>query len=380
VTDEELDSIREHIARKRGCHKVFLGYAPGVGKTYTMLAEAQRRHARGEDIVIGFVEPHRRPETIALMEGLRQVPTKKIEYRGAVLEEMDTAAIIALHPQWVLVDELAHTNAPGAVHEKRWQSVEDILDAGINVISTVNVQHFESLNDTVTQITGVTVRETVPDRMLDEADEVVLVDITPEALVNRLNRGVIYTPEKVPQALANFFRRGNLVALRELALRRTAEEVDDDLTRFMQEHDVDKTWGVNERVLVAVTPRPLGAKLIRRGYHLARRMNGRFWALFVRPPGVALSAKEEQTLADLKHLTLDLGGELVELVGPDPAAEVIEFAKRNQVTYVVMGQSARSRLNEIARGSIVNRIMRETRNVDIVVVADPQRGESGFAG
>jgi len=380
LTPEELDLARSHVARTRGCHKIFLGYAPGVGKTYTMLSEAQRRHQRGEDIVIGFVEPHKRPETIALMEGLEQVPTKKIEYRGAVLKEMDTAAIVARHPQWVLVDELAHTNVPGAAHEKRWQSVEEILDAGINVISTVNVQHFESLNDTVSQITGVTVRETVPDRMLDEADEVVLVDITPEALVNRLNRGVIYTPEKVPQALANFFRRGNLVALRELALRRTAEEVDDDLTRFMQEHDVDKTWGVNERVMVSMTPRPLGAKLVRRGYHLARRMNGRFWVFYVRLPGVALSAKEEQTLGELKLLTLDLGGEYVETEGSDPAAEIIDFAVRNQVTYVVMGQSARSRMNEIARGSIVNRIMRETRNVDIVVVADPEKGESGFAG
>lgn len=380
MTPEELDQAATHVARTRGRHKIFLGYAPGVGKTFTMLSEAQRRHARGEDIVIGFVEPHKRPETIALMQGLEVVPTKKIEYRGTTLEEMDTAAIIARRPQWVLVDELAHTNAPGAVHEKRWQSVEELLDAGINVISTVNVQHFESLNDTVAQITGVSVRETVPDRLLDEADEVVLVDITPEALVNRLNRGVIYTPEKVPQALANFFRRGNLVALRELALRRTAEEVDDDLTRFMQEHDVDKTWGVNERVLVPVTPRPLGAKLVRRGYHLARRMNGRFWVLYVRLPGVALSAKEEQTLGDLKLLTLDLGGEYVETEGGDPAAEIIDFAVRNQVTYVVMGQSARSRMDEVLRGSIVNRIMRDTRNVDIVVVADPERADSGFAG
>jgi two-component system sensor histidine kinase KdpD len=209
---------------------------------------------------------------------------------------------------------------------------------------------------------------------------VVLVDITPEALVNRLNRGVVYAAEKVPQALSNFFRRGNLVALRELALRRTADEVDDDLTRFLQEHDVDKTWGVNERVLVAVTPRPLGAKLVRRGYRLAQRMNGRFWTLYVRPPGIALSSKEEQALEDLKLLTLDLGGEFVELVGSDPAAGVIGFATSNQVTYVVMGQSARSRVDEVLRGSIVNRIMRETRNVDIVVVAEAERGEAGFAG
>jgi two-component system sensor histidine kinase KdpD len=380
VTDQGQGSASEHVARKRGRHKIFLGYAPGVGKTYTMLSEAQRRHARGEDVVIGFVEPHKRPETIVLMEGLDAVPTKKFEYRGTTLEEMDTAAITARHPEWVLVDELAHTNAPGAAHQKRWQAVEELLDAGINVISTVNVQHFESLNDTVAQITGVRVRETVPDRLLDEADEVVLVDITPEALVNRLNRGVIYAPDKVPQALANFFRRGNLVALRELSLRRTADEVDEDLTRFIQDHDVDKTWGANERVLVAITPRPLGAKLIRHGYRLARRMNGRFWTLHVRPPGVALSAKEEQVLGDLKALTLDLGGEVVDLVGADPAAEIIDFATRNQVTFVVMGQSARSRLDEVVRGSIINRIMRETRNVDIVVVADPERGETGFAG
>jgi two-component system sensor histidine kinase KdpD len=375
VTDDELEEIHGKVARTRGCHKIFLGYAPGVGKTYTMLSEAQRRHARGEDVVIGFVEPHKRPETIVLMEGLESIPTKKMDYRGTTLQEMDTAAIIARHPGWVLVDELAHTNAPGAAHAKRWQSVEEILDAGINVISTVNVQHFESLNDTVTQITGVQVRETVPDRLLDEADEVVLVDITPEALVNRLNRGVIYAPEKVPQALANFFRRGNLVALREMALRRTADEVDDDLTRFLQEHDVDKTWGVNERVLVAVTPRPLGAKLIRRGYRLARRMNGRFWVLYVRPPGVALTAREEATLGELRYLTLDLGGEMVETVDSDAGAEIIGFATKNQVTYVVVGQSARSRLDEVMRGSIVTRIMRETRNVDIVVVADFERGE-----
>lgn len=375
MTEQELDGPGEHAVRTRGLHKVFLGYAPGVGKTYTMLSEALRRHARGEDVVIGFVEPHKRPETIALMLGLEAVPTRKFEYRGTVLEEMDVAAIISRRPQWVLVDELAHTNAPGASHEKRWQAVEEILDAGINVISTVNVQHFESLNDTVAQITGVRVRETVPDRILDEADEVVLVDITPQALVNRLNRGVIYAPEKVPQALANFFRRGNLVALRELALRRTADEVDEDLTEFIQDHDVDKTWGANERVLVAVTPRPLGAKLVRRGYRLARRMNGRFWVLYVRPPGVQLSSREEQTLRELRDLTLDLGGEVVEVAGPDAAAEIVEFAARNQVTYVVMGQSARSRLDEVVRGSIVNRIMRDTRNVDIVVVADSGRVE-----
>jgi len=373
MTPEEIADLQSHVADARGCHKIFIGYAAGVGKTYTMLSEAQRRHSRGEDVVIGFVEPHKRPETIALTEGLDKVPTRKIEYRGAVFEELDTDAVIARRPEWVLVDELAHTNVPGTRHEKRWQSVEEILDAGINVISTVNVQHFESLNDTVTQITGVRVRETVPDRILDAADEVELVDITPQALVNRLNRGVIYEPEKVPAALAHFFRHGNLVALRELALRRTAEEVDDDLREFMDDHEVDKTWGVTERVLVAITPQPLGSKLIRRGYQLASRMGGRFFVVYVRPQGVALSAKEEEMLREFTYLALDLGGEVVDLAGADPAAQLVEFAKSRQVTFVVMGQSARSRLDEVLRGSIVNRIMRETRNIDIVVVADADR-------
>jgi two-component system sensor histidine kinase KdpD len=370
------DEASSHdVGRRRGCHKIFLGYAAGVGKTYTMLAEAQRRCSRGEDVVIGFVEAHKRPETIALEKGLDRVPTKKIEYRGAFFEELDTDAVIVRHPQWVLVDELAHTNVPGTRHEKRWQSVEEILDAGIGVISTVNVQHFESLNDTISQITGVHVRETVPDRILDEADEVVLVDITPEALINRLKRGVIYDAGKVPKALANFFRKGNLVALRELALRRTAEEVDEDLEEFLVEHDVDKTWGAAERVLVTVTPRVVGAKLVRRGYRLARRMNGRFWVMYVRPPGVRLSGKEEQVLKELFYLTVDLGGEVVERAGADPAAEIVEFANAHQVTFIVMGQSARSRLDEVMRGSIISRVMRETRNIDIVVVADADRTE-----
>ncbi len=357
----------------RGKHRIFLGYAAGVGKTYTMLSEAHRRASRGEDIVIGFVEPHKRPETEALTEGLEQVPTKRVDYRGTTFEELDTDAVIARHPEWVLVDELAHTNVPGTRHEKRWQSVEEILDAGINVISTVNVQHFESLNDTVTQVTGVCVRETLPDHILDEAYEVVLVDVTPEALLNRLKRGVIYEPEKVPQAMANFFRRGNLVALREMSLRKTAEEVDEELTEFIEGHDVDKTWGVQERILVAATPSPMGPRLVRRGYRLAKRMDGRFWTVFVKPSGVRLGKREAETLEEIRALTLELDGEFVELSGADVAAEVIDFARANQATFIVMGQSARSRVDEIVKGSLVNRIMRETRNVDIVVVSAPSQ-------
>ncbi len=369
MTDQSVDKE----ATRPGRHKVFLGYAAGVGKTYTMLAEAQRRRSRGEDIVIGFVEPHHRPETAALTEGLERVPTKLIDYRGTVFKELDTDAVIGRRPQWVLVDELAHTNVPGTRHQKRWQSVEEILEAGINVISTVNVQHLESLNDTVQQVTGVTIRETMPDRILDEADEVELVDVTPAALINRIKRGIIYEPAKVPSALSHFFRTGNLVALRELALRKTAEEVDEELSDFIESHDVDKTWGVNERVLVVVTPTPMGAKLVRRGYRLARRVGGKFWMLYVRPPGMSLSGKEERALEELRYMALDFGGEVVEQTGDDPAAEIVAFAKGHQISFIVMGQSVRTRLDEVFRGSIVNRIMRETRNVDILVVAGGDR-------
>ncbi len=363
----------ENSTRSRGRHKIFLGYAPGVGKTYTMLAEAQRRASRGEDLVVGFVEPHRRPETIALMAGLESIATKKIEYRGAIFEELDTDAVIARRPRWVLVDELAHTNVPGTRHEKRWESVEEILDAGINVISTLNVQHLESLNDVISQITGICVRETIPDRVLDEADEVVLVDVTPEALVNRLKRGVVYTEENVDQALQHFFRKGNLVALRELALRKTAEEVDEELEAFIATHDVDKTWGVIDRVLVAITARESSSKLIRRGYQLARRLDGDLWVVHIRPPGVLLPASQETVLVELRRLVEELDGHFIDMSGDDVAAEIIEFARAHQITFIVMGQSARSRMDEIVRGSIVNRIMRETRNIDVVIVAEEDR-------
>ena len=361
--------------RKRGCHKVFLGYAAGVGKTYTMLAEAHRRASRGEDLVIGYVEPHLRPDTMALVDGLEQVPPKRLSYHGGEFTELDTDAVIARNPRTVLVDELAHTNVPGTRHEKRWQSVEELLDAGINVLSTVNVQHFESLNDTICQITGVCVRETVPDRVLDEADEVELVDVPPDALLNRLKRGAIYAPEKIDQALNNFFRRGNLVALREMALRKTAEEVDYDLEAFIETHDVDKTWGAVDRVLVTVTPRQQSAKLIRRGYQLARRLDGDLWVVHVKPSATLLGTSEQKAVDELRHLTEELDGDFVEVGAEDVATGIIEFANSHQITFIVMGQSVRSRLDEVLHGSIVGRIMRETRNIDVVIVAEG-RGES----
>ncbi len=226
VTEEELLTAAR-AAGTRGRLKVFLGAVPGVGKTYRMLAEAHRRVSRGEDVAIGLVEPHGRPATSELMEGLEQIPLKDIEYRGKVFHELDTDAVLKRKPEWVLIDELAHTNAPGAKHEKRWQSIEELRDVGINIITTVNVQHLESLNDAVYEITGVRVRETVPDRIIDSAEEIELVDLTPDALINRLKRGDIYHGESIPQALGNFFKKGNIVALRELALRQTAQDVDE---------------------------------------------------------------------------------------------------------------------------------------------------------
>jgi two-component system sensor histidine kinase KdpD len=362
---------------KPGCHKIFLGYAAGVGKTYTMLAEAQRRRARGEDIVIGYVEPHLRPDTLAMVEGLELIPPKCIDYHGATFTELDTDAVIARRPTTVLVDELAHTNVPGTRHEKRWQSVEELLDAGINVLSTVNVQHVESLNDTICNITGVCVRETVPDRVLDQADEVELVDVTPDALLNRLRRGAIYAPDKVDQALSNFFRRGNLVALREMALRKAAEEVDDDLDEFIASHDVDKTWGAVDRVLVAVTARKQSSKLVRRGFQLAHRLDGEMWVILVKPAAVLLGAGEQEAVDEIRALTEELTGNFIEVSSEDTATGIIEFARSHQITFIVMGQSVRGRLDEILHGSIVNRIMRETRNIDVVIVAESNLAESG---
>ncbi len=245
---------------QRGRLKIFLGAVAGVGKTYRMLSEAHRRVERnGEDVVIGIVETHGRPATAALVTGLEQVPLKALEYRGSTFYEMDTDAVIARQPEWVLVDELAHTNIPGTRHAKRWQSVEELRDAGINVISTLNVQHLESLNDAVYEITGVRVRETIPDAIVDAADEVELEDLTPDAVINRLKRGDIYQGEKIPQALANFFRRANIVALRELALRKTAEEVDTDLVEVMGAGHREQARAAHEQIAVLIAPRPGGS-------------------------------------------------------------------------------------------------------------------------
>lgn len=335
-----------------------------------MLSEAHRRLSRGEDLVVGIVETHGRRAVAALLDGLEQVPRRRIVYRGKVFEEMDTDAVIAREPQFVLVDELAHTNVPGSKHAKRWQDVEEILSTGINVISTLNVQHLESLNDTVFEITGIRVRETLPDSIVDGADEVVLVDLPPEALLNRLKRGDIYDLGKVPQALSGFFRKGNISALRELALRKTADEVDDDLRRYMAEHHIRHTWGAQERVLVLITPSPDSARLIRRGYRLANRMQGELSCVYVRHAGPAADPREEAILSELSDMARNLGAQWEVLEGESVAQEICDYAEKHGVTFIVMGRTTRPRLHELLHGSLITQIMRRLPRVDIVAVGD----------
>jgi two-component system, OmpR family, sensor histidine kinase KdpD len=371
MTEEEILAA-ERKAGARGKLKVFLGAVPGVGKTYRMLAEAHRRCSRGEDVVIGLVEPHGRPATAELMEGLDKIPLKPIEYRGKTFYELDTDAILKRRPEWVLADELAHTNIPGAKHEKRWQGIEELRDAGISVITTVNVQHLESLNDAVYEITGVRVRETVPDWVVDSADEIEVVDLTPDAVINRLKRGDIYSGQSIPGALENFFKKGNIVALRELALRQVAQDVDEQLRALVPTTTVAPTKAVRDRIVVCVSPREMSFKLVRRGYRLATRMQGDLICLHVRSPDHAYDEKQEAMLREIYSLARNLGGEIVELRGDSVAEEIIEYVNENKTTMIVMGQSAPSRWEEIVRGSLVTRLMRETNDIDIVVVADSE--------
>jgi two-component system sensor histidine kinase KdpD len=269
MTDQrpDPDALLRRVAANEGPHrgrlKVFFGASPGVGKTYAMLEAARARRAEGRDVVIGWIETHGRAETAALAEGLERVPPRAVEYRGVRLQEFDLDAALARKPELLLLDELAHTNAPGARHAKRWQDARELLDAGIDVYTTLNVQHVESLNDLVNQVTGVPVRETVPDRVLDEADEVEFVDLPPDDLLKRLAEGKVYLPERAADAARNFFRRGNLLALRELALRRTAEHVDADVQDYRRDHEIEPTWPVAERILVCVRPNPESDRLVR---------------------------------------------------------------------------------------------------------------------
>jgi two-component system, OmpR family, sensor histidine kinase KdpD len=373
-TPEELLErvMRDERHQKLGQLKVFLGFAAGVGKTYDMLDEANRRKQRGEDVVIGYVETHNRKGTVEQLGDLPVIPRKKIEYRGTVLEEMDTDAIIERHPELVLVDEFAHTNVPGSPREKRWQDVEAIRAAGISVATTLNVQHMESLNDTIHDITGVWVRETVPDRIVRGADEIKMVDITPRALINRLERGDIYKADKVQQALTNWFREGNLSALREIALREIAHEVDEDVTAYRKEKNVKEPWATHDRIMVCVSPDQSSMRLIRRGWRISQRLHGDIVAVFVE--NQAPNQPQQEILKNDFALADRLKVPVVTLHG-DIATELIRYARENRITQMVIGHSDRTRWQEFLKGSIIDRLTRELRTVDILLVAAPNEPE-----
>jgi two-component system sensor histidine kinase KdpD len=361
-------------ASGRGELRIYFGAAPGVGKTYAMLNEGWRRKARGTDVVVGFVETYGRENTAAQLRDLEVVPRRHLEYRGAAFEEMDVEAILRRRPEVVLVDELAHTNVPGSRHEKRWADVEELLEAGITVISTVNVQHLESLNDVVERITGIRQRDTIPDAVVRQAEQVELVDMTPEALRRRLAHGNVYAPEKIDAALANYFRPGNLAALRELALLWVADQVDVGLEQYRERHGITDLWETRERVVVAVTGAPDTEALIRRAARIARRARGDLLGVYVRSDEGLLDPPTA-ALAEHRRLLEELGGEIHEVAGGDVAAALVDFAKAENATQLVLGSSRRSRWAELTRGSVINRVVRLSGSIDVQVIShEPQRG------
>ncbi len=368
--EELLARIREEEARAgRGRLKIFFGANPGVGKTFAMLEEARARRLEGMDVVIGVVETHGRAETAALLTGLEVLPRRDIPYRGVTLQEFDLDAALARRPTLVLIDELAHTNAPGSRHEKRWQDVEELLAAGISVYSTLNVQHLESLNDVVAQITGVQVRETVPDTVFDGADEVELADLTPDDLLLRLKQGKVYLAEQAERARDRFFRKGNLIALREIALRRVAERVDAQMRGYMREHGIRETWPAGERLLVCVGANPASARLVRAGRRIAGNLRCEWIALHVETPGAAPIAEGDQAaLIDNLQLAEEFGARTETLQGHDVAEEVLAYARAHNVTRILVGKPTHRRLRDRLRGSLVDRLVRGSGDVDVYVI------------
>ncbi|MDO8308720.1 MAG: DUF4118 domain-containing protein [Actinomycetota bacterium] len=352
----------------RGQLRIYLGAAPGVGKTYAMLGEARRRIERGTDVVVGLVETHGRRHTAAMIEGLEVTPRRAVQHRGAQFEEMDVDAILVRRPQVVLVDELAHTNVPGSRNTKRWQDIDELLDAGIDVISTVNIQHLESLNDVVEAITGIKQRETVPDSVVRAADQLELVDMSPESLRRRMAHGNVYAPEKVDAAMGNYFRVGNLTALRELALLWLADRVEEGLERYRADHGIHDTWAARTRIVVALSGGPEGEPLLRRGAMISGRSAGRalVGVHVVRGDGTLGASPDE--VARLRQLTEDLGGSFHTVVGEDVAAAVLDFTRSVNGTQVVVGSSRRGRLSLALRPSTVDLIVRDSGDIDVHVV------------
>src|SRR4030088_1360125 len=369
------DALLEAARRENdqgGRLKIFVGAAPGVGKTYEMLQSAHAKLKAGADVVVGVVETHGRAETEALLQGLEVLPRKRLEYRDQILEEMDLDALIARHPQIALVDELAHTNAPGSRHPKRYLDVEELLSRGIDVYSAVNIQHIESLNDVVAQITHVRVRETVPDSVFDRADAIELIDLTPDDLIQRLREGKVYVPRQAERALEHYFSPGNLTALRELALRRTAERVDEQLLTHMQANAIAGPWAAGERILVCLSEDPRAAGLVRYTKRLADRLHAPWTAVSIETRrSLQLTDEQRDRLADTLRLAEALGGEAITIpgVGRRIADDIINFAHANNVTQIIIGKSTRSLWFEMIRGSGGHYLWRRAGNISVNVIA-----------
>jgi two-component system, OmpR family, sensor histidine kinase KdpD len=369
---EDWLEVASPAAKTRGVFKLFLGYAPGVGKTFGMLSEAIRRRSRGEDVVIGVVESHGRKGIEELICGMEIVPRRRLEYKGTTFEEMDVDAIIARKPAVVLVDELAHTNIPGSKHRKRYEDVQELLAANIDVVSTLNIQHIESLAPSVRSITGIVVRETVPDWVPLTASETVMVDLTPEALQNRMKRGDVYASEKVERSLRNFFRRGNLIALRELALRQVAEQVDRSLETYMEDQDIRKNWGVRERMAVCVSANPTGQYLIARSARMARRMDAELYVVHVDREFGPKETNVSALAANLKFAE-NLGAKVVRLKGRSVADSVADFVRSKHITQVIFGRAPVHDWRKYLYLSAVHRFLRESPAVDVhIVTQEPE--------
>jgi two-component system sensor histidine kinase KdpD len=365
----------------RGRLKIFLGAAPGVGKTYEMLQTAQAKHREGVDTVIGVVETHGRKDTEALLPGLESVPRRRVEYNGHALEEMDLDAILARHPKLVLVDELAHTNAPGSRHPKRYLDVEELLDSGIDVYTTLNIQHLESLNDVVAKITRIRVRETVPDSIIDRADDVEVVDLTPEDLIQRLKDGKVYVPAQAERAVRHYFQAGNLTALRELALRRTAQRVDEQMVTYMRAHAIAGPWAAGERVLVGVNEAPNCAAVVRYVRVLADRLHAPWTAVYIETSRThRLSEAARDRISECQRLAQRLGGDAVTVPAADVTQGLIDYARDNNFTHVVIAKSRRSRWSELWRGSHTHRLIRRAGDLHVHVIAEPQREVGAKSG
>jgi two-component system sensor histidine kinase KdpD len=365
----------EEAKKARGKLKIFFGAAPGVGKTYTMLETGREQAREGIDVLVGYIEPHVRPETQALVLGLDVLARKELPYRGTKLVEFDLEAALAKRPQLILVDELAHSNAPGMTHAKRWQDVIQLLEAGISVYTTLNVQHLESLRDIVAQITGISVAETVPDSIFEEADEVELVDLPAEDLLDRLREGKVYVPRQAERAIQNFFSKGNLIALRELALRKAAERVGAEMDDYRQQHGVAGVWPVHERLLVCVGPSPFSARLVRATRRIARSLKAPWIAVHVETPADSrLSERDRDQLFQTLNLVEQLGGETANLSGHNLADELIHYARSRNVTKIIVGKPSRPRWREWLQGSLVYELTRKCGDIDVyVITGDPEK-------